>query len=60
MHCCCCAAASAASAAAAAAGPGPYMSKPNEVYKPLEKALKPSMPSIITVGEPLAFRCVCY
>jgi hypothetical protein len=27
------------------------MSKPNEVYKPLEKALKPSMPSIITVGE---------
>jgi hypothetical protein len=30
------------------------MSKPNEVYKPLEKALKPSMPSIITVGE---WRC---
>jgi hypothetical protein len=40
-----------AAAAAPAAGPGPYMSKPNEVYKPLEKALKPSMPSIITVGE---------
>jgi hypothetical protein len=31
-------------------GPGPYMSKPNEVYKPLEKALTPSLPSILTAS----------
>ncbi|WIA20759.1 hypothetical protein OEZ85_005126 [Tetradesmus obliquus] len=32
-------------------GPGPYMSKPNEVYKPLEKALTPSLPSILTAAD---------
>ncbi|KAF6250905.1 cytochrome P450 [Scenedesmus sp. NREL 46B-D3] len=32
-------------------GHGPYMPKPNEAYKPLEKALKPSLPSVLTATD---------